>query len=56
MDSVPLIDVVQALEPIIDQVQPKVTHHHGDLNVDLALHLAVMTACRPMSGISVRRF
>ena len=57
MDSVPLIDVVQALEPIIDQVQPEriYTHHHGDLNVDHRVtHQAVMTACRPMPGISVR--
>ena len=57
MDSVPLLDVVQALEPIIEQVQPTrvYTHHSGDLNVDHCVtHQAVMTACRPMPGSSVR--
>lgn len=57
MDSVPLLDIVQALEPIIEQVQPTrvYTHHHGDLNVDHRVtHQAVMTVCRPMPGSSVR--
>lgn len=57
MDSVPLLDVVQALEPIIEQVQPTrvYTHHSDDLNVDHCVtHQAVMTACRPMPGSSVR--
>lgn len=57
MDSIPLLDVVQALEPIIDQIQPMrvYTHHHGDLNVDHRItHQAVMTACRPVPGSSVR--
>lgn len=57
MDSVPLLDVVQALEPIIERVQPTrvYTHHHGDLNVDHRVtHQALMTACRPVPGSSVR--
>lgn len=57
MDSVPLLDVVQALEPIVQQVQPTrvYTHHRGDLNVDHRVtHQAVMTACRPVPGSSVR--
>jgi len=57
MDSVPLLDVVQSLEPIIEKVQPTrvYTHHHGDLNVDHRItHQAVMTACRPVPGSSVR--
>jgi len=57
MDSLPLLDVVQALEPIIKQVQPSrvYTHHHGDLNVDHRVtHQAVITACRPVPGSSVR--
>lgn len=57
MDSIPLIDVVQQLEPIIDRLQPKVvyTHHHGDLNVDHRItHQAVMTTCRPQPGGSVQ--
>lgn len=57
MDSLPLLDVVQALEAVIEQVQPVriYTHHHGDLNVDHRVtHQAVMTACRPFPGSSVR--
>jgi len=57
MDSVPLLDVVQALEPIIEEIQPSriYTHHHSDLNVDHRItHQAVMTACRPVPGSSVR--
>lgn len=57
MDSLPLLDVVQALEPIVQQVQPTrvYTHHHGDLNVDHRVtHQAVMTACRPVPGSSAR--
>jgi LmbE family N-acetylglucosaminyl deacetylase len=57
MDSIPLIDVVQKLEPIIDMLQPSIvyTHHYGDLNVDHRItHQAVMTACRPQPGRSVR--
>ena len=57
MDSVPLLEIVQKLEPILAEIQPSVvyTHHHGDLNIDHRLtHAAVMTACRPVPGSSVR--
>jgi LmbE family N-acetylglucosaminyl deacetylase len=57
MDSIPMIDVVQKLELIIDSLQPNIlyTHHHGDLNVDHRItHQAVMTACRPLPGSSVQ--
>jgi LmbE family N-acetylglucosaminyl deacetylase len=57
MDSVPLLDVVQALEPILRKIQPErvYTHHHGDLNVDHRVtHQAVLTACRPLPGSRVR--
>ena len=56
MDSIPLIDVVQKLEPYIKKLKPDIvyTHHHGDLNVDHRVtHQAVTTACRPMPGSSV---
>lgn len=56
LDSLPLIDVIQRLEPIIDKVQPTIiyTHHHGDLNVDHRItHQAVLTACRPLPSSSV---
>lgn len=58
MDSVPLLDVVQALEPIVRSVAPAMvyTHHYGDLNVDHRItHQAVMTACRPLPGSTVRQ-
>jgi LmbE family N-acetylglucosaminyl deacetylase len=57
MDSIPLIDVIQKLEPIIDRLKPNIvyTHHHGDLNVDHRItHQAVLTACRPLPGSSIR--
>ncbi len=56
MDSIPLLDIVQKLEPIINKIRPSViyTHHHGDLNIDHRLtHTAVMTACRPVPELSV---
>jgi LmbE family N-acetylglucosaminyl deacetylase len=57
MDSIPLLDVVQRLQPIIDKLKPRIiyTHHHGDLNIDHRItHQAVMTVCRPMPGSSVQ--
>ncbi len=57
MDTVPLLDVVQRLEAVLAQLEPVriYTHHAGDLNVDHRLtHQAVMTACRPVPGTSVR--
>jgi LmbE family N-acetylglucosaminyl deacetylase len=57
LDSLPLIDVIQLLEPIIYKLQPNIiyTHHHGDLNIDHRItHRAVLTACRPMPGRNVQ--
>lgn len=57
MDSLPMLEVVQALEAIIRAIKPQViyTHYHGDLNVDHRVtHQAVMTACRPLPGGSVK--
>ena len=57
MDSIPLLDIVQKLEPIIEKLKPSIiyTHHHGDLNIDHQLtHAAVMTACRPLPNSSVQ--
>lgn len=56
IDSVPLLLVVQSLEPIFQKVQPNrvYTHHYGDLNIDHRLtHQAVMTVCRPTPRSSV---
>lgn len=58
LDSIPLIEVIQRLEPIIRKHQPDViyTHHHGDLNIDHRItHQAVLTACRPMPGCLVKK-
>jgi N-acetylglucosamine malate deacetylase 1 len=57
MDSVPLIKIVQKLEPIIHKIKPSIiyTHTYGDLNIDHQLtHAAVMTACRPIPDSPVR--
>lgn len=57
LDSRPLLEIVQALETVIDKVKPEIiyTHHNGDLNIDHEItHRAVMTACRPAPGSSVR--
>ncbi|MGM0695002.1 MAG: PIG-L deacetylase family protein [Pseudomonadota bacterium] len=57
LDSVPLLDIVQAIEPVISDLRPSVilTHHAHDLNVDHRVcHQAVLTACRPQPGHSVK--
>jgi LmbE family N-acetylglucosaminyl deacetylase len=57
MDEVATLDVVQALEAVVERVQPTVvyTHHWADLNVDHQITCrAVMTACRPLPSSSVR--
>jgi N-acetylglucosamine malate deacetylase 1 len=57
MDSVALIEIVRAVEKAVAEIRPDTiyTHHHGDLNVDHRVaHNAVMTACRPLPGASVR--
>lgn len=51
MDGIPLLDIVQKLEGVLDEIKPHIiyTHHYGDLNVDHQItHKAVMTACRPV--------
>lgn len=57
LDSLPLLDVVQPLEALLARIQPRIiyTHHWGDLNVDHQVaQQAVLTACRPVPGQSVR--
>lgn len=57
LDTVPLLDVVQAVEAEIALLKPRViyTHHAADLNVDHRIACqAVLTACRPIPGSSVR--
>ncbi len=58
LDSVPLLDVVKAVEAFIAEVRPSVvyTHHRGDRNVDHGVvHDAVLTACRPVGDCPVMR-
>ncbi|MFA6121751.1 MAG: PIG-L deacetylase family protein [Sideroxydans sp.] len=57
MDGMELLDVVKIVETEIERHRPGVvlTHHAGDVNVDhRVLHDAVITACRPQPGHSVR--
>lgn len=57
MDSVAMLDIVYALEPLVNQFCPHTvyTHHRGDLNVDHRItHQAVLTICRPQPGNPVR--
>ena len=51
------LDVVQLLQPIVEQVQSTraYTHYHSELNVDHRVtHQTVITACRPMYESSAR--
>jgi N-acetylglucosamine malate deacetylase 1 len=57
MDTIALLDVVQAIEEVIDKLQPEIiyTHHIGDLNIDHQItHKAVVTACRPRPEFCVK--
>lgn len=57
LDAYPLLEIIRPLERIVNRLRPSViyTHHHGDLNIDHRItHQAVMTACRPVPGMSVR--
>lgn len=58
LDGVPLLDIVQPLEAVMQEFRPEVvyTHHYGDLNVDHRItHQAVMTACRPLPSATVTK-
>lgn len=57
LDTVPLLDIVKLVEDLVHELQPEViyTHHPGDLNIDHGVvHRAVLTATRPLPGLSVR--
>jgi len=58
MDQVALLDIVQDIEKVIRACQPGIvyTHHSGDVNIDhRRVHDAVVAACRPQPGFSVRQ-
>ena len=57
MDTVALLDITKVVEELIAKHQPEMvfTHHVGDVNIDhRRLHEAVVTACRPQLGHSVK--
>lgn len=58
LDTIPLLTIIQSIENILKKIQPDIvyTHHIGDLNIDHRVtHQAVMTACRPVPGSSVKQ-
>ena len=58
MDSVDMLEVVQQIEQFVQRHRPStvVTHHAGDVNIDhRVVHDAVIAACRPQPGHSVKR-
>ena len=57
LDTLPLLDIVKKIETIISRFKPDIvyTHNFSDLNIDHQItHRAVMTACRPQPGFSVK--
>jgi LmbE family N-acetylglucosaminyl deacetylase len=58
LDCIDRLDLIKQIEERIAKHKPQVVylHHAGDVNVDhRRLHEAVITACRPIPGQSVRR-
>jgi LmbE family N-acetylglucosaminyl deacetylase len=58
MDGLELLDVVKLIEVEIVHHKPSLvlTHHAGDVNIDhRVLHDAVIAACRPQPGHSVKK-
>ena len=58
LDTIPLLDIVIALEKIIVEFKPNTvyTHFAGDLNIDHRItYQAVITACRPIPGQTVKQ-
>ncbi len=57
LDSIPLLNIIQAIEPIIAEIKPEIiyTHHDGDLNIDHTLtNKAVITSCRPLPYSTIK--
>ena len=57
MDASILLDVVKAVEELVLKHNPDTlfTHHCGDVNIDhRRIHEAVVAACRPQSGHSIK--
>lgn len=57
MDSIDRLDVIKVIEEKLDELNPSLvfTHFGNDLNIDhRVVNEAVVTACRPIPGHSVR--
>lgn len=57
LDGLDLLDVVKHVETFVNRHQPStlLTHHSGDVNIDhRVVHDAVISACRPQPGYSVK--
>ena len=58
LDTIPMLDLVQSIEPVIMRLRPDIiyTHFEGDLNIDhQKTARAVFTACRPQPEFSVTK-
>ena len=57
MDTLAILDIIKEVESRLEKIEPSIvyTHHAGDLNIDHQItHRAVITACRPYPGQTVR--
>ncbi len=57
MDTIAMLDIVKPIEVLLATYHPDtvITHHAGDVNIDhRRTHEAVVTACRPQCGHSVK--
>lgn len=57
MDGIELLNIVKLVDSDVQQFKPQLvlTHHAGDVNIDhRIIHDAVIAACRPQPGHSVR--
>lgn len=58
LDTVSRLKIVKEIEIEIEEFKPTIVyvHHAGDVNIDhRRIHEAVVTACRPMVNMSVKR-
>jgi LmbE family N-acetylglucosaminyl deacetylase len=57
MDGIELLDIVKLVDNDVQRLKPRLVlaHHAGDVNIDhRIIHDAVVAACRPQPGHSVR--
>lgn len=57
LDSLDLLDIVKIVESHLSEIRPEIvyTHYFNDINIDhRRVHEAVITACRPFPGQTVR--